>query len=170
MINFSFQPNFNLIESKLKLKLQIKALINSIKILKMSGKFIETCYICSERSPRSYCYNVQIGYKTVFCCSIECCTIVNSYLYASSHYKTFSLENVDKAVDHYCYSNRCRASDYNLNVSLIKRVCKYYCLVRFQGVKKDFNYLKSLFDHCVGDKFSQDDSFDDEFDDDFFFP
>src|SRR5207248_55458 len=46
---------------------------------KMSGKFIETYYICSERFPRSYCYSVQIGYKTVFCYSIECCTIVNSY-------------------------------------------------------------------------------------------
>src|SRR5437763_17104986 len=136
MINFSFQSNFNLIKSKLKLKLQIKALINLIKILKMSGKSIETCYICSERSLRSYCYNVQIVYRTGFCCSIECCTIVNSYLYASSHYKAFSLENVDKAVDHYYYSNQCRASDYNLNILLIKRVCQYYCLVCFQDVKK----------------------------------
>src|SRR5256714_1332882 len=127
MINFSFQSNFNLIRSKLKLKLQIKALINSIKILKMSGKFIETCYICPERSPRSYCYNVQIGYKTVFCCSIECCTIVNSYLYASSHYKTFSLENVDKAVDHYCYSNRCRASDYNFHYIIVKHKIPFDC-------------------------------------------
>ena len=89
----------------------------------MSGKSIETCYICSEHSPRLSCYNIQIGYNTVFCCTIECSTIVNSYLYASSHYKTFSLENVEKAVDHYCYSNRCCASAYNLNVSLIKRVC-----------------------------------------------
>ena len=136
----------------------------------MSEKSIETCYICSERSPRSSCYNIQIGYSTVFCCTIECSTIVNSYLYASSHYKTVSLVNVEKAVDHYCYSNRCRASAYNLNVSLIKRVCKYYCLVRFQDVKKDFNYLKSLFDHHVGDEFSQNDPFDDEFNDDFFFP
>ena len=53
----------------------------------MSGKSIETCYICSEHSPRSFCYNIQIGYSTVFCCTIECSTIVNSYLYASSHYK-----------------------------------------------------------------------------------
>src|SRR5438270_16187 len=68
----------------------------------MSGKSIETCYICSEHSPRSSCYNIQIGYSTVFCCTIECSTIVNSYLYASSHYKTFSLENVEKAVDHDC--------------------------------------------------------------------
>ena len=133
----------------------------------MSGKSIETCYICSERSPRSSCYNVQIGYNTVFCCTIECSTIINSYLYASSHYKTFSLENVEKAVDHYCYSNRCRASAYNLNVSLIKRVCSYYCLVRFQGVKKDFNYLKSLFDYRVGDEFSHDDPFDSDFEDEF---
>jgi len=135
----------------------------------MSGKFIKICYICSERSSRSYCYNVQIRYRTVFCYLIECCTIVNSYLYASNHYKAFSLKNVDKAVNHYCYSNRCCASDYNLNVFLIKRVCKYYCLVRFQGIKKDFNYLKSLFDHHVGDEFSQNDSFDNKFDDDFFF-
>ena len=55
----------------------------------MSGKSIETCYICSEHSPRSSCYNIQIGYSTIFYCTIA----------------------------------------YNLNVSLIKRVCKYYCFV-----------------------------------------
>ena len=118
---------------------------------------IESCYICSERFPRSSCYNIQFGFTTKFCCSIECCTIVNSYLYAVNHYKQFSLDNVEKAVQHYCYSNRCRASDYNLNVSLISRVCRYYCQVRFCGVVKDFDYLKSLFDCHEDDEWSHDD-------------
>src|SRR2546423_11552369 len=102
----------------------------------MSGKSIETCYICSEHSPHSSCYNVQIGYNTVFCCTIECSIIVNSYLYASSHYKTFSLENVEKAVDHYCYSNRCRVSAYNLNVSLLKEFVNTIVLFIFKVLKK----------------------------------
>src|ERR1044071_1757524 len=133
----------------------------------MSGKSIETCYICSEHSPRSSCYNVQIGYSTYFCCTIECNTIVNSYFYARNHYKQSSIENIEKAVDHYCYSNKCRASSYNLNVSLIKRVCSYYYLVRNHNKNYDFNYLKSLFEYRVGDEFSHEDPFDSDFENEF---
>src|SRR5688572_15264339 len=133
----------------------------------MSGKSIETCYICSECSSRSSCYNVQIGYSTYFCCTIECSTVVNSYLYACNHYKQSSVKNIEKAVDHYCYSNRCRASGYNLNVSLIKRVCSYYYLVRNDKEIYNFNYLKSLFNYRIGDEFSQDDPFDSDYEDEF---
>ena len=31
----------------------------------------------------------------------------------------------------------------------------------------DFNYLKSLFNYCVGDEFSHDDPFDSDFEDEF---
>src|SRR5271154_2187662 len=125
-----------------------------------SGQQIETCYFCSIQCSRSSCYNIQIGYDTIFCCSIECCTIINAYLYASSHYKSFSFSNIDKAVDHYCYSNKCRASDYNLNVSLIKRCLHYYCSVRFCGVVKDPNHVSYLLsDNRYNDEWSQDDPY-----------
>ena len=52
----------------------------------MSGKSIETCYICSECSSQSFYYNVQIGYSTYYCCIIECSTVVNSYFYAHNSY------------------------------------------------------------------------------------
>ena len=144
----------------------------------MSGKSIETCYICSEHSPRSSCYNIQIGYSTYYCCTIECSTVVNSYFYARNfylnacnhykhHHKQSPIEYIEKVVDHYCYSNRCRASDYNLNVSLIKRVCSYYYNVLDKKEIHDFNYLKSLFNYCVGDEFSHDDPFDSDFEDEF---
>src|SRR5439155_5519765 len=54
---------------------------------KMSGKIIESCFICSSHAPRSSCYNVQIGYSTFYCCTIECNTVVNAFFYARSHYK-----------------------------------------------------------------------------------
>src|ERR1044071_3402564 len=119
----------------------------------MSGKSIESCFICSEKSSRSQCYNIRFGYSTVFCCTIECCTILNSYLRASSKDR-FKIIDMDKAVDHYCYSKRCASSSYNLNVSSLKRVCRYFTTVRFFGVQKDLKFLKSLFESKIGDEWS----------------
>src|SRR5437764_1777624 len=48
---------------------------------KMSGKIIESCFICSSHTPRSLCYNVQIGYSTFYCCTIKCNTVVNAFFY-----------------------------------------------------------------------------------------
>jgi len=133
----------------------------------MSGKTIESCFICSEQSLRSLCYNTRFGYSTVFCCTIECCTILNSYLRAAS-YKNFTPSDVDKAVDHYCYSTKCAASSYNLNVSSLKRVCRYFCSVRFFGVQKDLKFIKFLFESKIDDEWSHDEPYDSD-DTDFFF-
>ena len=133
-----------------------------------SGKQIESCYFCSLRCPRSSCYNIQIGYGTVFCCTIECATVINAYLYVYSHYKVFSYSNIDKAIDHFCYSKRCRASDYNLNVSQLKRLLGYYCTVRLGLTTKDSKHVDYLVtENRYGDIWSHDDPFDESFDDSF---
>jgi len=130
---------------------------------KMSGKIIESCFICSSHAPRSSCYNVQIGYSTFYCCTIECNTVVNAFFYARSHYKWACIENIEKAVEHYCKSTKCRASSYNLNMSLIKRVCTYFWEVRISKRQYNKEYLDSLYNYLLGDEWSQEDPFDSEY-------
>ena len=129
----------------------------------MSGKIIESCFICSSHAPRSLCYNVQIGYSTFYCCTIECNTVVNAFFYARSHYKWACIENIEKAVEHYCKSIKCRASSYNLNMSLIKRVCTYFWEVRVSKRQYNKEYLDSLYDYLPGDEWFQEDLFDSEY-------
>ena len=96
----------------------------------MSGKSIETCYICSEHSPRSFCYNVQIGYSTYFCCTIECSTIVTPIFMSQVITKPFHSKMSKRwliitviVID--------VMHPLTILMFLLSKECKYYCLVRF---------------------------------------
>jgi len=123
----------------------------------------ETCYLCGVHCTRSNAIPLKYGYETIFLCSHECNTVVNSFLRSITHYKSsFSYENLEKSVRHYCYSNRCRTSSYNLNVSLIYRCAKYYAEVRFGTIslgqhKEHIRFLLS--NDYYGDEWSHEDPY-----------
>src|SRR2546421_7631527 len=59
-------------------------------------------------------------------------------------------QNIEKAVEHYCKSTKCRTSSYNLNMSLIKRVCTYFWEVHVSKRQYNKEYLDSLYDYLPG--------------------
>ena len=124
------------------------------------GRQLEKCYLCDYEQHRSSCYNALLGYTTIFCCSLECLTILNSYHRAVTHYKSFNWDNLEKSVRHYCYSSRSGVSSYNMNVSQILRCVEYYTKVRLgiesnSACKEHMQFLTS--EDCYGDEWSQED-------------
>ena len=133
-----------------------------------SGSIIETCAVCAHRCPRSSCYNMMVGHTTIFCCTIECKTALNAYYHARNHNKSGfpSDDRFKLSVDHYCYSTKCRASSYNLNVSQIFRLTKYYSLVKHNWCQFSEEKFNSLNEIRIGDEWSREDPFLEEFSDD----
>jgi hypothetical protein len=134
----------------------------------LTGSAIEPCYFCGNSCPRSSSFNIPYGYTTVFCCTIECKTVISAFLYACNKKYPFDIsDRCDAAIDHFCYSRKCRSSDYNLNVSLLKRLIHYYISVRYFSATKNYATIDSLmYDNRDGDIWSHDDPFSDSYSDD----